>query len=254
MATAGLDFDDYRIWLDENGVDTSLVNVIPDKYTASFFANTDLSNSQIASFYTGAMANASELSILDIPKKPDLVIISPNDPLAMEKYVEECLEEQIPYVYDPSQQIVRMDPKVLTRGVLGAYSVFVNAYELELLQKHTGLSCDEIVKKINFLVVTRGDCGASVFADGIEHPIDCVKPEKIVDPTGVGDAFRGGFIRGWRLGLEWTTCGQMGSLAATYCLEQSGTQNHHFSIREFIQRYRQNFNDQDALDILINRN
>jgi len=252
MGTVGEDFDDYRCWLDSQGVDTSMVKVIPGKFTASFFANTDLSNAQIASFYTGAMANASELSLYKVKRKAvDLVVISPNDPDAMDQYVKECNELKIPYLYDPSQQIVRMTPEALRRGVEQAHCVFVNDYELELMQKHTGLSLKQILGMVEYMVVTLGEDGAKIFADGREFHVKAVQPAEVKDPTGVGDAFRGGFLRGKRLGLDWQTCGQMGTLAATYCLEQTGPQNHHYKLPEFIERYRRNFDDRGKLDVLM---
>jgi adenosine kinase len=252
LATVGEDFEEYRSWLESKGVDTSMVKVIKGKYTASFFANTDLSNAQIASFYAGAMANAAELSLHDLNgSKPILVVISPNDPGAMAKYATECYQLGIPYLYDPSQQVVRIDPKELRAGVEHAQSLFCNEYEFELLQKHTGMSATEILKCVDFMVVTSGEKGSVVYVDGKEYIIPTVQPEKILDPTGVGDAFRGGFLRGWEKGLDWQTCGQMGALAATYCLEQRGTQNHQYTVGEFISRYRSIFEDQGVLDALL---
>lgn len=252
VGTVGEDFADYRKFLDQHGVDTSFIRSIEEKFTASFFANTDLANAQIASFYTGAMADAGKISLRDIPrKKIDLVTISPNDPDAMRMYCEECIELKIPYLYDPSQQIVRVDAEDIRVGVLGCESLFVNEYEYELLQKHTGFSSEKILSHVKFLVVTCGKEGALVYADGNQYKIPVVESEAIIDPTGVGDAFRGGFLRGYRLGMDWQTCGQMGVLAATYCLEQRGTQNHCYTPREFVDRYRKNFDDQGALDALL---
>ena len=252
LGTVGEDFEEYRCWLDTQGVDISLVKVIPGKFTASFFVNTDLANAQIASFYTGAMAHASELSLRNVvDRQLDLVVISPNDPKAMNQYVQECSSLKIPFLYDPSQQIVRLSPEDLRRGVENAQSVFVNEYELELLQKHTGISLGEMLKKVEYMVVTLGEEGAAIYADGLVHRVKAVKPTHIKDPTGVGDAFRGGFLSGRGHGLDWVTCGQMGALAATYCLEQAGPQCHHYTILEYITRYRQNFNDQGKLDVLL---
>ncbi len=252
VGTVGEDFEDYRKWLEDAGVNTKYVRVIPGKYTASFFANTDLSNAQIASFYTGAMANASEISLWEFQKnQPDLVIISPNDPKAMRQYSEECQTLKIPYLYDPSQQLVRIDPEDIRVGVMGCESLFVNDYEYELLQNRTKLTHDEILAKVKFIVVTYGEKGAIVYAEGKQFKIPIVPAKEIADPTGVGDAFRGGFVRGYLLGLDWQTCGQMGALAATYCLEQRGPQNHKYSIHEFITRYRESFNDKGALDALL---
>jgi len=252
MGTVGEDFDDYRAWLDKQGVDTSLVRDIPGIFTASFFANTDLSNNQIASFYTGAMAFSKELSIRDIQNEEiDLVVISPNDPTAMCKYTHECQELNLPYLYDPGQQVVRNAPEEIREGIQGAQSLFINEYEYELIQKHTGLKDAEIRNAVDYLVVTCGECGSDIWVKEAHYKIPVVQPRQIADPTGVGDAFRGGFIRGKRLGLDWQTCGQMGTLAATYCMENRGTQNHTYSREEFIQRYRENFDDQGALDFLL---
>ncbi len=252
LATVGQDFEDYRVWLESKGVDTRYIRVIEGEYTASFFANTDLSNAQIASFYTGAMAHASQLSLSMLDEeKINLVIISPNDPQAMQKYVQECQEKGIDYLYDPSQQLARIDSDSIRMGVQGAHSLFVNDYEIELLQKHTGFSLDQLIGYANFLVVTRGKDGATIYTKENKYNIPVVTPEKILDPTGVGDAFRGGFLKGFALGLDWQTCGQMGALAATYCLEQRGTQNHSYTRTEFVQRYRQHFDDDGRLDVIL---
>jgi adenosine kinase len=254
MGTVGVDFEDYRATLEETGVDTSLVKVIPGKYTASFFANTDLSNAQIASFYTGAMADARDLSIKDLVLVDiELVVVSPNDPAAMSKYPSECRELNIPYLYDPGQQVVRMDPAEIRDGLKGAQSVFVNEYEFELIQKHTGMTAADIISSVEYAVVTCGECGSDVYAAGDHFHIDVIKPSQIADPTGVGDAFRGGFLRGRKLGYDWVTCARMGTLAATYCLENRGTQNHRYSVEDFVQRYRENYGKDEALDGLVKK-
>jgi len=253
LATVGEDFTEYGTWLEEHGVDTSFVKVIPGKYTASFFANTDKSNAQIASFYTGAMANASELRIRDANKNDiTLVVISPNDPEAMAQYAAECRKIKIPYLYDPSQQIIRLDKETLRAGVEGADSLFCNEYEFELLQNTTELKAGEIRDRVRFMVITQGKDGALVYAEGRKFTIPVFPESQILDPTGVGDAFRGGFLRGCSLKLDWQTCGQMGALAATYCLERRGTQNHTYTIEEFIERYRTQYDDQGVLDALLN--
>lgn len=249
MGTVGVDFEDYRSWLNQVGVDTRFVKIIPGQYTASFFCNTDLANSQIASFYTGAMAKAADLSMYDLTDlKPEMVIISPNDPQAMRRYCEECQALQIPYLYDPSQQIVRVDPADIRVGVEGAHSLFVNEYEYELLQKHTGMSEDEILDRVHFMVVTLGDQGARVYVGKERYTIPVVPATEIVEPTGVGDAFRGGFMTGYRLGLDWETCGRIGALAATYCLEQRGPQSHSYTPDQFLTRYRDCFGENGTLE------
>ena len=254
MATVGKDFAEYRSWLETQGVDTSEIKVIEDKFTASFFATTDRSNAQVASFYPGAMENAAELSLHELKgKMPDMVVISPNDPKAMEKYVEECKALNLAYLYDPSQQIVLFEGDVLRSGLEGAESMFVNEYEFEMVKKKTGLSLEEILAQLKFMVVTLGPKGAIVYHPEGEARIEAVPTELNIDPTGVGDAFRAGFLTGYRLGLDWQSCGEVGSLAATYCLENDGPQGHHFEIEEFIARYREHYQDEGRLDALVNQ-
>jgi adenosine kinase len=252
VGTVGIDFVGYREWLEDKGVDTSYARVISDEYTASFFANTDLSNAQICSFYTGAMRHAAEISLREFQlKSDDLVIISPNDPHAMDLYVQECQELGLSYLYDPGQQVARSSADELHRGVLGANSLFVNEYEYQLLQKHTGLQEKEILQQVDYLVVTLGEKGACIYVKDQRINVGVVPPNRIADPTGVGDAFRGGFVSGYLLGYDWLTCGQMGALAATYCLEQKGCQNHMFTPEEFVARYRLHFDDQGLLNSLL---
>lgn len=253
MATVGQDFGEYRAWLQSKGVDTSAVKVINDKFTASFFANTDQSNAQICSFYTGAMANAGELSFKSLAQKPDLVVISPNDPGAMVQYARECTELGIPYLYDPSQQLPRLSGNELADGIKGAWALFVNDYEYGLIQEKTGMSEAKILGEVLLLVVTQGAKGARVCIKGREEHIPIVSPEKIVDPTGVGDAFRGGFLAGYAKGIDLILCVQMGTLTATYCLENSGTQNYTFTPRQFTARFRKHFSDNGALNALLDQ-
>lgn len=252
FATVGEDFGEYRAWLESVGVDTSYTRVVPGKFTASFFANTDLANNQICSFYSGAMADASQLSLHELEAdRPELVIISPTDPKAMDMYVAECKEMKLPYLYDPSQQLARTTGDEIKRGVDGAQSLFVNEYEFELLQKHTGLNRKQILEKVEFLVVTLGAKGAAIYVKDQEYVTSAVEPKAIADPTGVGDAFRGGFLAGYAHGFDWKLCGEIGSLSAVYCLEQRGTQNHSYTRQEFVQRFRGHFDDGGKLNVLL---
>jgi adenosine kinase len=252
IGTVGEDFELYQAWLEEQGVDTRGIKVIPDEFTASFFVTTDNANAQIASFYPGAMAFACQLSLEEWwEEHPDLVVISPNDPEAMACYVREAKKLNIPYFYDPSQQIVRLSGEHLREGVKGAFALFVNDYEFGLIQKRTGLAREEILRHLDLLVITKGEKGSTIYVEdrGIEIPK--VPPDGIVDPTGIGDAFRGGFLIGYSYHLPWELCGKMGSLAATCCLESDGPQGHHFTTEEFIRRFREHFDDQGALDVLL---
>ena len=251
MATVGQDFSDYRAWLDAKGIDTQYAKVIPDVFTASFFATTDQTSAQIASFSPGAMGHAAVQSIKDVDRKPDLVVVSPNAPDAMTKFAAECRELGIPYLYDPSQQLLRLEGEEIARDMQGAHFLFVNDYEFGLISKKTGLDLDGMLAQVDNIVITRGKDGADVYADGKEFHIPTVPEQKIVDPTGVGDAFRGGFLAAYSRGWDWELCGQVGSLAAVYVLEQSGTQNHSYTREEFIARFREHFDDAGQLDQLL---
>lgn len=252
LAAVGEDFAEYRLWLESQGIDTTGMQVIPGEFTASFFATTDLTNAQIASFYPGAMAYASQLSVTNIAGElPDLVVISPDDPVAMEKHLAESVELGIPYLYDPSQQVLRFEGPRLLKGIDHAYALFANDYEYGLIQNKTGLSEQELIDRLRLMVITRGEHGSLIYADGEQITVPVILPERIVDPTGVGDAFRGGFLTGMANQLDWETCGMIGAMAATYCLEQKGTQKHHYTPAEFVTRLRQHFDDQGKLDFLL---
>lgn len=248
MATVGEDFGDYRAWLDAKGVDTSLMEVVPGLFTASFFATTDQASAQIASFYPGAMGVAATQSLKNLAVKPDLVIVSPNAPDAMMKFPAECRELGIKYLYDPSQQVLRLEGDELARDMEGAHFLFCNDYEFGLISKKTGWSLDQILEHVNILVITRGKDGADLYMDGESVHIPTVPEDEIVDPTGVGDSFRGGFLAGYSQGFDWKLCGEIGSLAAVYCLEQRGPQSHSYTREEFVVRFRRHFDDGGKLD------
>jgi adenosine kinase len=251
MATVGEDFEDYRQWLEARGVDTSLMQVIPGEFTASFFATTDQASAQIASFYPGAMAHSAVQSLKSLPSRPDLVVVSPSAPDAMMKFPAECRELGIKYLYDPSQQVLRLEGDELARDMEGAYFLFCNDYEYGLISKKTGWGLQEMLKHVKVLVVTRGKDGANLYTNGQEFFIPTVPEREIVDPTGVGDAFRGGFLTGYARGWDWTLCGEVGSLAAVYCLENRGPQSHTYTRQEFVERFRKHFDDGSKLDELI---
>jgi adenosine kinase len=242
MATAGQDFEDYRRWLESAGVDTSLVVEVAGKFTASFFCSTDVENNQIASFYTGAMANAAELSYRSAGRVA-LTIISPNDPAAMLQYAEECRVLGIRFIFDPGQQCARMSGEELAEALAGAAVLILNDYELEILKQKTGLGEPELIDRTAMLVVTRGENGSSIMTARSRVDIPAVTPHRIVDPTGVGDAYRGGFMKGLAAGLDAEICGRMGSVAAAYALEHLGGTSHAYTRAEFAARYRQHFGE-----------
>ncbi len=251
MGTAGHDFGDYRQWLESVGVDTSLTRIYADEFTATFTAITDRSHSQIASFHTGAMARSRELSFYDVPRSSiDWVIISPNDPVAMHKYARECRELGIKFVYDPSQQLARIGRSEFMDSVEGAAVLTVNDYELEMTKRLTGLSQQELLRHVAALVVTRGPDGVSAYTREAEYHVPAADAAALVEPTGVGDAFRAGLLAGLAHGAGWPTALRMGNVAAVYVIEKVGTQNHCYTLTDFVARYRANYGDDPALAVL----
>jgi adenosine kinase len=243
MATAGQDFGEYATWLQSAGIDTSLVRIVDGKFCASFFCSTDQHNNQIASFYTGAMANAAELSFRTVPDLSNnaLVIVSPNDPEAMIQYAEECSTLGVKYIWDPGQQCARMDGAQLADGVKGSHMVVVNDYEFELLRQKTGMEREDILNEAAILVITRGENGCSVITKDEEIDVPAVPPDRIADPTGVGDAFRGGFMKGLAVEAPLDVCAKIGTVAATYALEHLGGTSHAYTWAEFAARYEKHF-------------
>lgn len=252
VGTAGQDFGPYRDSLEAAGVDTSGTRIHQDLFTASFFVSTDRQQAQIAMFYSGAMSRAATLTLAEaVPGEPDLAVISPNDPAAMRALVAECKVRGIPYLYDPSQQVARVDAGELAEGVDGAYMLVVNEYEHDALCSKTGLTHDELLARAEIVIVTRGEDGTDIYAPEATYHIPAVPPDEILDPTGVGDAFRGGLLKGLACGWPWELSGRVGALAATYVLEQVGTQNHSYTRPEFVARFRENFDDEGLLDAML---
>jgi adenosine kinase len=240
MGTAGEDFGEYRAWLEAAGVDTTHVHQVAGKFTASFFCSTDEHNNQIASFYTGAMADAGALSFRSVGEC-GLAIISPNDPEAMVQYAIECRTLGIRAIFDPGQQCARMSGEQLREGAVGSSIVICNDYEFELVRQKTGLDEGAITAGSEALIVTRGEHGSTVFTQGGRRDVPAVAPRRVVDPTGVGDAFRGGLLKGLAMGLDCATSAQLGSVAATYALEHLGGQSHAYTWDEFRRRYEGQF-------------
>ena len=258
FAAAGRDAGDYRDQLEREGVDVSGLLLHEDVFTASFFVSTDSEQNQIASFYTGAMARARDLSLeaLDLANVA-LVVVSPNDPAAMARYAAQCRSRRVPFLYDPSQQVARLSGEELREGLAGAFLLIVNDYEFGILTHKTGLSREELEERVPVLIVTHGADGSTIWAAGRQgeggrrHTIPAARLEtEAVDPTGVGDAFRAGLIRGIRIGASWETAGRMGSVAAAFTLESLGPQPSRYSIRAFRERYARNFGEEQGLERL----
>jgi adenosine kinase len=254
MGAVGQDFGDYRQWLELQGIDTSLAIAYEGEFTATFTVITDLDQNQIAGFHSGAMQRGKELTYRSLDKAEiDYVIISPHDPEGMVRNCAECRELGIRFIFDPSQQLARLSGAQVLEAMDCAYGLTVNDYELEVLKSKTGLDEAAILDKVNLLVVTRGADGASLISKDRRVDAPVAPAREIVDPTGVGDAFRGGLLVGLLRGYPWEVTGRIGALAATYCLEQVGAMNHRYTVPEFVARYRETFGDAPELEDMLNR-
>lgn len=257
IATAGRDAGDYRDWLAREGVDVSGLVLHPDLFTASFFVSTDRDQNQLASFYTGAMARARDLTLRDAaPPDVALVVISPNDPDAMSRYAAECRELGIPFLYDPSQQVARLSGEDLLAGADGALLLISNDYEFGILQQKTELSREELEERLPVLVTTHGANGSTISVAGPRgrerHDVPAARLVRpAVDPTGVGDAYRAGLVRGIRIGAPWEVAGRIGSIAAAFVLETLGPQAERYEPDDFVSRYVESFGDEPTLERLF---
>lgn len=254
VGAVGSDFEmDYRPWLEEHGVDTSPLYVSVAHHTARFVCTTDSDHNQLASFYPGAMSEAREIELAPIATNTgglDLVVVSPNDPAAMIRHTEECRKRGFAFVADPSQQLARMEGEDIRQLVDGAAYLFTNDYERALIEQKTGWSGEEILDRVDVRVTTLGGDGIRIERkDTPEVHVPVVDTEQQADPTGVGDAFRSGFLSGLAWGVPLERCAQVGALLATYTLETVGTQEYVLSQQGFLERLAKHYGDAAAADV-----
>ncbi|EFC80442.1 carbohydrate kinase family protein [Parafrankia sp. EUN1f] len=240
VGAVGEDFADYRSWLDRHGVDTASVWVSEIAHTARFVCTTDNDLCQIASFYPGAMSEAASIELRPVAERfggLDLVVISPNDPQAMIRHTEECRERGYAFAADPSQQLATMDGESIRSLIDGAAYLFCNEYEKALLASKTGLTDEEILGRVQVRVTTLGKDGVVIESAGSEAiKVSVVPALSTADPTGVGDAFRAGFLSGVSWGLSLERAAQVGCMLATLVLETVGTQEYTVERETFVNR------------------
>jgi adenosine kinase len=249
IGAVGSDFDDYRSWLEQHGVDTSGVRVSQTRHTARFVCTTDTEQNQIASFYPGAMSEAREID-LGALGPIDLVLIGPNDPATMVAHTEHCRANGIRFAADPSQQLASLADDAISALIDGPEFLFGNAYEAALLETKTKLSAEQILAKVGTRVTTHGKDGITIERDG-EPAINVgvVPATAVTDPTGVGDAFRAGFLAGQSWGLSLERSAQAGALLATWCVESLGPQEYVVDAAAARDRLRAAYGDDAAAEI-----
>lgn len=245
LGAVGQDFDDYRSWLDRHGVDTQSVHESDLHHTARFVCTTDSAGNQIASFYPGAMSVAREIELRPVAERLggiDLVVVSPNAPEAMLRHTEECRASGVPFAADPSQQLSSMDGEQIKALIEGAAYLFTNEYEAALIESKTGWSSQEVLERVGTRITTHGARGSKIETEDSEPVLVPVVPiSSIVDPTGVGDAFRAGYLAGVSWGLGPQRCAQVGSTLAALVIETTGTQEYELDATTFLVRLRDSY-------------
>ncbi|HEX4952086.1 MAG TPA: carbohydrate kinase family protein [Thermoanaerobaculia bacterium] len=250
VGTAGTDFGDYRDWLVGQGVDVEAVGIVPGEMTATCFITTDRADCQITGFFPGAMGKARDLCLAELAgPEASVAIVAPDDPEAMLRHCQEARAMGLPFFFDASFQVTALDGEPLARAADGALGLFLNDYEFSVFQQKTGKTADQIRAEHELLVITYGEKGSEILLrDGSTIQVSASKVGKAVDPTGAGDAYRGGFLAGLMKGLSLEICARMGSIAAVYCIECYGTQCHAYTRQEFLERYRATYGADLALD------
>ena len=247
FATAGRDAEDYKVFLEKNGVNVDHLKIELDDYTGSFVVITDKSDSQIAGFYPGAMRQDVMLKLMQIVDTPDefndmFLVVAPTMPLAMNRFVEDARDHGVRYLYSPAQQIPRLSKENLIAGVEGAEIVIGNDYEVALIEEKTGMSRYDILRHVKILITTLGKEGSRIeTSDGQEIRIGTARTDTILDPTGEGDAYIAGFLSGCLEGTDLERCGQLAATTSVFALEQYGTTGHTFSREIFDNRLKENF-------------
>lgn len=239
IAAAGYDFSDYKKFLLKNKVKCNFVKISQSKSTTAGFAMTDIKDNQIWMYSQGAMLEAKNLSLVPIFKKINnqFVIISPNDLGAMIRYINECIENNIPFAFDPAFFIPHLDPAILLKAVKSAKIIFGNDYEIEFIERKIGKKLNSILTRQQILVKTLGDQGSEIYYEKKWIKISIYKT-KAIDPTGAGDAYRSGFLYGYLNSQSIKTCGIMGAATSSFAVEIKGTMNLTFSKKKFLQRMK----------------
>jgi adenosine kinase len=255
VGAAGEDFTDYRSWLDRHGVDCSFVHLSETKHTARFVCTTDSSMAQFASFYPGAMSEARLIELAPIVARvggPEFVLIAADDPEGMLRHTRECRGRGYPFIADPSQQLAFSDGELIRDLVDGAAYLFSNEYESHMIEAKTGWSADEVLQRVGTQVTTLGADGVRIMSRGADVvEVKAAPGVSAVEPTGVGDAFRAGFLAALQWGFGHERAAQVGCVLAAYVVETVGTQEYSFTHPQFVERVRAAYGEQAASDVAL---
>jgi adenosine kinase len=253
VGAVGEDFADYRSWLERHGVDCAHVRVSESRHTARFVCTTDVSMAQIASFYPGAMSEARLIELEPIVRKvgaPAYVLVGADDPDGMLRHTDECRQRGYRFIADPSQQLAFGDGDLIRQLIDGADLLFSNEYESHLIVEKTGWSTEEVLARVGTQITTLGAAGVRISRKGEEPVVLPAAPGvTAVEPTGVGDGFRAGFLAATVWGLDVERAAQVGCVLAAYVVETVGTQEYSFSAEQFVARMARAYGEDAAAEV-----
>ena len=235
-ASIGHDYHRYFEWFRKNGIATDNIKIVENEFTAGAYITTDKADNQITGFHPGAMKYSASMDFDKLNPKETIVTVSPGNLDDMLSYPRLCKARDLDYIFDPGQQLPMLDAGNLIHAIDGCRILIANDYELELIKSKTGLQKEALLKLADTIIVTQGEAGSLVYTQEDVIKIPAVKPKKAVDPTGAGDAYRGGLISGLAHGKPIQDCAIMGSICASFCVERIGTQDYKFSKEEFDER------------------
>ncbi len=241
MAVVGHDFEPYSEWLSENALSSQFIHVLDNQYTGQAYITTDEDGNQITAFHPGAMSFSHLNSVPTIKSNISIGIVSPDGKEGMQLHAEQFAELGIPFIFDPGQGMPMFNGAELLKFIDQATWMTLNDYESELMQERTGLSLEEMATRVQALIVTLGSKGSKIYTQGRVIDIPAAQPNSLNDPTGCGDAYRAGLLYGLMNELDWEITGRIASLLGAIKIEHHGTQNHHFDMDSFKQRYHENF-------------
>jgi len=243
LATIGKDYERYFEWLKKHNISVEGIKIILEEFTAGAYITTDRADNQITGFNPGAMKYQSDFKFDNVKPEDSIVLIAPGCLQDMMEYARACKAEGINYICDPGQSLTQWDGNALTEWLKGSMLLISNDYELELIMKMTGLNKNSLKRLTKTIVTTLGENGSVVSTSEFECHIPAARVSKVIDPTGAGDAFRAGLIKGLVMGKNIEASTKMGAVTATYAIEKYGTQEHHYTYEEFVERYRSNFGE-----------
>ena len=241
IATIGKDYGTYFEWLKKNNISVEGIKIIEDEFTAGAYITTDKADNQITGFNPGAMKYPSGFNVDDLDPQKSIVLLAPGNLQDMMSYAEACRKKGIRYICDPGQSLTQWEGKALRDWLEGSLMLISNDYELQMIIKMTGMEKKGLLGLTKTIITTLGGEGSLISTSNLDTAVPAARVSQVLDPTGAGDAYRAGLLKGIALGRDLETAAKMGAVSATYAIEKYGTQEHYFTYEDFTERYRNSF-------------